>query len=215
MAIKAAIFDLDGTLIDSLGVWGEIDVKFLAKRGLEVSPDYADKISAMRFEDAARYTKERYGFSDTVEEILREWNELALREYSNNIKLKPFALGYLRKLRENGYILAVATTLIELLYTPVLKNNGIYEFFDFICSTDDIEKSKEHPDIYHHAAKNLGVSPEECVVFEDVYPAIQSAKSAGMTVYAVYDKYSEKYIDEIKELSDGIIYDFKDAPTTF
>jgi HAD superfamily hydrolase (TIGR01509 family) len=209
---KAAIFDLDGTLLDSMGVWEKIDIEFLAKRNLPILSDYADKICALSFTDAAKYTINLYGLQETVEDIISEWNSMALYEYSNNVALKKTALDYLKRLKAAGIKLAVATSLPDVLYVPVLRNNGIYDYFDVFCSIDEVKRGKEYPDIFLLAAERLNIPPESCVVFEDVLPAIISAKSAGMQVYGVYDKYSEKYRLDILRCADEYLLDFQDAP---
>ncbi|MDR3258365.1 MAG: HAD family phosphatase [Fusobacteriaceae bacterium] len=209
---KAAIFDLDGTILDSMGVWEKIDIEFLAKRNLIVSDDYVDKICALSFIDVAKYTINLYGLTETVEDITSEWNSMALYEYSNNVILKKTARDYLIRLKTAGIKLAVATTLPATLYIPVLRNNEIYDYFDIFCSTDEVKHGKGHPDIFLLAAERLNVSPTNCIVFEDILPAIISAKNAGMRVYGVYDKYSKKSRSEILKYADGYLFDFMNAP---
>lgn len=212
MIYKAVIFDLDGTLIDSMGVWEKIDKEFLGKRGIEAPSDYAEAIKVKSFDDAARYTIERFSLNETVEDITTEWHEMALNEYSHNIVLKPFAKEYLVKLKDKGIKIGLATSCSKYLFEPVLKNNGIFEFFDILCSTEEITTGKETPDLFLHTAKKMNVPPENCLVFEDILVAINSAKRAGMDVYGVYDRSSGQHWDEIKAAADGFIYDFSEAP---
>ena len=209
---EAVIFDLDGTLIDSMDVWLRIDEEFLSKRGFKTSRDYVDAINAMSFNEAARYTKERFSLDESEEFIMNEWTELAIYEYSNNIKLKDGAKEYIEYLKENGIKIGLATSCLKVLYEPVLKNNGIFDYFDVLCSTGEVATGKETPDIFLHVAKELDSSPDKCLVFEDVYPAICSAKLAGMDVCAMYDSFSEEKWEEIEALADGTIRDFADAP---
>lgn len=212
MKFEAAIFDLDGTLINSMGIWEKIDADFLKKRGFEVPPDYIEAICACRFREAAEYTIHRFALPDSVDALIEEWNGMALHEYSHNIPLKPYAREYLLKLQSSGVRLAVATSLPAALYEPVLKNNHIYDFFDIICSVDEVERGKEFPDLFLYAASKLGVSNENCLVFEDILQAVCSAKQAGMTVYGVYDDSSRDHWEEIGKAADGILYDFQNAP---
>jgi HAD superfamily hydrolase (TIGR01509 family) len=209
---KAYIFDLDGTLLDSMGVWGQIDVDFLAKRGIAVPPDYMDAISSMTFHETAAYTINRFALPGSVEDLMREWNEMAAYAYGNTVQMKPHAKEYLTTLRECGTKLAVATSLSAELCAPVLRSNGIEIFFDVICRTDEAGHGKSRPDVFLLAAKKIGVPPEDCLVFEDILAAVKSAKSASMSVCAVYDKASESDWEQIKALADYAIVDFHDAP---
>jgi len=209
--MKAYIFDLDGTLLDSMGVWLDIDVEFLEKRGLVVPDDYADRISSMSFPEASAYTIKRFQLPDSVDSLLREWNSMAAFAYGNTVQMKPYAKDYLLALRERGVKLAVATSAIPELYEPALCNHGIYGCFDAICDAGEVGCGKSRPDIFLLAAKKLDVSPRDCIVFEDILAAVKSAKSVGMTVYGVYDKASETDWEQIKQIADGTILSFKDA----
>lgn len=136
MDFNAAIFDLDGTILDSMDVWEHIDIQFLKKRNLPVPENYVTEICARSFEEAAQYTIDLFGLQETVEGIIEEWNNMAVEEYSNHVGLLPYALDYLLCLKEHGIKLAVATGLPEKLYIPCLKNNSILELFGALCSTD-------------------------------------------------------------------------------
>ena len=213
--MKAYIFDLDGTLLDSMGIWDKIDIDFLAKRGIDVPPDYGDALSPLSFTEVAKYTIKRFNLPDSVEDLLREWNEMAIYAYGNTIELKPYAKEYLTKLNEFkkcGVKIAIATTCPPELYTPALQKHGILEYFDVICTTSEVANGKTKPDIYILTAQKLGVSLCDCIVFEDILPAVKSAKQIGMTVYGIYDSASKKVWEEIKNIADGVIYDFKGAP---
>ena len=210
--MKAYIFDLDGTLLDSMGLWAQIDVEFLGKRGLAVPPDYIDTVCSKSFPEAAAYTISRFGLPDSAQEVLREWHDMAAKAYGSTIVMKPGARKYLLELTRSGVKIGIATSLTPGLYGPALRRHGIEGLFDAVCSSEEVGCGKTRPDIFYLAAKRLGVSPSECVMFEDILEAVISAKAAGMTVYGVYDKYSEKQWERIKEAADGVIYDFKEAP---
>ncbi len=210
--IEAAIFDLDGTLLDSMDVWERVDTAFFKKRGLEAPPSFLNTVSAMSFREAAEYTIGLFKLDDTVSGLLAEWDAMAAREYAHNIRLKPHAREYLDELKQNGIRLAVATGLPRRLLEPVLKNNGIYGLFDVICSVNDVARGKEHPDVFKHTIERLGASPSSCMVFEDLAAAPASAKQAGARVCGVYDKAAKSFVEKLKSISDFYIKTFQPAP---
>lgn len=211
--MKACIFDLDGTLLDSMKLWDEIDRDFLKKRGLAVPLDFAEAVSSLSFQEAAAYTVRRFRLPDSAEELMREWNDMAVYAYGHTVPMKPYAKEYLFRLKEHGVKLGIATSLSEKLYRPVLRQHGIEVLFDAMCSTDEVpSRSKSNPEVFLLAAKGLSVEPRDCVLFEDILVAVQSGKAAGMTVYGVYDEASGKNWDEIKRTADGVLYDFRTAP---
>ena len=207
---SAAIFDLDGTLLDSLGVWSDIDRVFLAKRGIVLTPDYTAAVSTMSFSEAAVYTISRYGFRDTPEEISAEWEHMVEDEYAHRITLKPFAREYLELLHSRGVKMGVATALSERLYRPALENNGITPYFSAYASVFEAARGKGFPDVYLLAAKRLGVLPTECAVFEDVLPGIRGARAAGMETIAVYDAYSAPEESVMRQEADYYIKNFQE-----
>ena len=210
--MKAYIFDLDGTLLDSMDVWKNIDIAFLKKRGIAVPDDYTDTVLSMSLPEAAAYTIKRFALTDSVDGLIREWNDMAEYAYGNTVQMKPHAKEFITALHESGAKLAIATGLPAKLYETTLYNHDIYDLFHVHCSTDEVDFGKSHPDIFIHTAKKLGVPHCDCVVFEDILAAIKSAKSIGMTVYGVYDKSSEADWEQIKKIADDVILNFQNAP---
>lgn len=210
--MKAAIFDLDGTLLDSMGVWSQIDREFLWRRGIPVPTDYTKTVSSMSFHETAVYTVSRFALPETPEAVMREWYEMAREAYAAQVPLKPFARDYLIRLKERGVLLATATSLTDDLSIPALQRNGIAALFDVTCCTAEVGKGKSSPAVFLRAAEKLAVRPEDCVVFEDVYPGVVSAKQAGMTVYGVYDAAAEEEETAIRAVAAGYILDFREAP---
>lgn len=180
--IKACIFDLDGTLLDSLHIWKEVDNVFLAKYNLTLNADYVKNISALTFYEAAVYTKKVYNLKQSAEDIMKEWNDIVVDAYRTSILIKPFALEFLTKLKDSGYKLCVATSLPRTTHSLSLEFNKMTDLFEFACCVEDVGVNKEKPDIWLHASSKLGVEPKECVVFEDVVPAMKSAKSVGCSI---------------------------------
>ena len=210
--MKGYIFDLDGTLLDSMSVWDNIGIDFLKARGITPPPDYMDAIFPMSFEQSAAYTIARFGLPDSPGSLMRAWNEMAAHAYGNTVQMKPGAKEYLFALRGRGVRLAVATSLSGALYRPALRRHGIDQLFDVICGAEEVPCSKSRPDIFLLCARQLGLRPSECVVFEDLLGAVESAKSIGMRVIGVYDQSSEKDWARIKQRADSVIYSFRDAP---
>lgn len=211
MEIKAAIFDLDGTLLDSMDVWERVDVEFLKKRGLRVPEGYGDAMRARGLEEAAVYTVELFGLPDSVQQVAEEWIDMVREEYALHVGLMPYARELLELYRSRGIRLAVATCSARQLVEPCLKRLGIWDFFDVICTAESVSRGKEFPDIFLLAAKLLGVEPEECAVFDDVLPAIKSAKKAGMLAVGVFEEHSRHLRGEIERIADGFVMCLRDA----
>ncbi len=207
---KAAIFDLDGTLIDSMWIWEKIDHDYLSSKGLAIPSNLKDEINHLSFNQTAHYFKNRFQLTESIEEILKTWNDMAYNHYSNNISLKEGAKELLTYLKTNNIKIALATSNSETLLTVALKSTGIYEYFDVISTTNEVDKGKNFPDIYLLTANKLGVTPNNCVVFEDILEAVKGAKLANMKVCAVYDKYAEYQKEQLSLTADEYINNFKD-----
>ena len=203
--IKGAIFDLDGTLVDSMWVWSKIDIDYLESKGHALPENLNSEICHLSFTQTANYFKERFSLSDSIDTILKVWNNRAYNHYSENVKLKDGVKEFLDKLKQNNIKIALATSNSVPLLEACLKNNGIYDYFDSITTTDEVSNGKNCPDVYLLAAKKLNVNPKNCIVFEDILPAIKGAKAADMTVIAVSDKHSLNDLDEIINHSDKYI----------
>lgn len=215
---KGGIFDLDGTLLDSVGMWAKIDHDFLGKRGFDVPDDYIISIGHLKFHEIAVYTIERFGLTETPEEVISEWREMARIEYSENVQMKPGAREYLLVLKARGVKLAVATALEQELYEIALRRNGIYDLFDAFTNIYEINGQKGTPDVYVKAAEKMGLTVDESVVFEDIIIGAKGAKAAksempdreGFTVVGVYNKESKKNAPRLLEICDYFIHDFRD-----
>lgn len=206
---KGHIFDLDGTLTRSNHVWSKIDEEFLGKRGIKVPEDYFKQVSAMNFEQAAVYTNDRFSLGENIQDIMKEWFDMTVYEYTNVIELCGNAGEYVRKLKEQGRKIALATASTEELYKPVLKRNGILECFDCFVSTEQVKRGKGFPDVYELAAEKLGLDAQDCVVYEDIVEGIKGAKAGGFfAVACLNDHYSHDW-DDMREIADEIVEDGK------
>lgn len=208
--IKGVIFDLDGTLVDSMWVWAQIDVDYLQLKGYSMPDDLRNEISHLSFHQTAVYFKKRFNLDDSIEKILIDWHNMAFNHYSNNVKLKLGVKEFLEHLKSLNIKIALATSNSIPLLESCLKNNGIYTYFDSITTTDEVANGKNCPDVYLLAAKKLGIDPEDCLVFEDILPAIQGAKAANMKVIAVNDYECLTPKDELLEYADQYIDSFLD-----
>lgn len=210
---KGAIFDLDGTLLDSLGVWDDVDEIFFRRRGIDVPDDYQQAVSPMAFPDIADYTIRRFNLHETPQAIMQEWNDLAFEEYTTKVRLKPGACDYLEHLRSTGAKLGVASTLMPSLRDPTLAHLGIDGLFDAVCGIEEVGGlNKDHPDLYMLVANRMGVAPGECTVFEDIVIGVRTAKRIGMKALAMLDDSSRSQWEGLAAAADGTLRDFTTAP---
>ena len=207
---KGAIFDLDGTLLDSMGVWRRIDEDFLGKRGIRVPDDYLKAITAKNFQDAADYTIERFGLKESADAIMAEWFDMAIDAYTDDVALKPFVKEYMQMLRENDVKIAAATSSDARLFEPCLKHHGIYEWFDAFSVTAEVKRGKGYPDVYENAAEKLGLKAADCVVYEDILKGVEGAKLGGFYVIGVEDVHSSYEKEEIQKEADRYITTFEE-----
>lgn len=196
---EAVIFDLDGTLVDSMWVWTQIDIEYLGRFGLSVPDNLQNILEGMSFTETAVYFKEHFALPQSVEEIKQTWQEMAMEAYKSRVPLKPGVREFLPWLKEQGLVLGVASSNAIELIEAVLNSHGIRHYFDSIITACQVKKGKPAPDVYLKAADELGVRPGSCLVFEDILPGIQAGQNAGMTVCAVEDKYSHAQKQEKKE----------------
>lgn len=206
MNYSGAIFDLDGTLVDSNSVWEKLDRIILSRSGITCSDEFLHKLASMTYEEAADAMC-GLGLKMTASQLADELNVLAAEEYAHNISLKDGAEAYLHYLKENNIPICLATASPEFLYAPVLKNNKVYGLFDAFVTTEEAGASKDFPDVYFAAADKINVPYSKCIVFEDVLKGILSAKKAGMTAVGIYDAYSTDEADIILN-SDMYIHSF-------
>lgn len=206
--IKAAIFDLDGTLIDSMWVWDQIDIDYLTSRGFQVPNNLKDEINHLSFEQCATYFKKRFNINSSEKDMLKEWNNSAYNYYANIIPLKKGAREILNYLKGKGIKIGLVTSNNYSLINATLEHNKIKDYFETITTTGEVSNGKNKPDVYLLAANKLGVEPQNCIVFEDILEAVRGAKAANMKVVAVYDKAASYQRQTLEETADKYIMDY-------
>lgn len=208
--IDACIFDLDGTLVDSMWVWGQIDIDYLNKRNIDVPKDLGKAIEGASMREVALYFKDRFNLTDDIDTIMSEWNDMAIYQYENNVSLKQGIKEFLDYLKNKNIKLGLYTSNSLVLASAVLKARGVLDYFDYITAGCSNIKGKPEPDGYLLTAQNLNVIPDRCLVFEDLCVGILAGKNANMKTCAVKDNYSMYQDKEKRTLADYYIEDYNE-----
>lgn len=209
--IDAVIFDLDGTLVDSMWMWKIIDIEYLARFGLEFPLDLQENIEGMSFTETANFFKRKFDLPDSIDQIKSDWNKMAWDKYLNEVPLKEGVREFLEYLKENNIPSGIATSNSRDLVDLIIDKHNIGKYFTSIRTSCEVEKGKPSPDIYLLVAKDLNVEPERCLVFEDVIQGIMAGKNANMKVCSVDDEFSKKHEAEKIKLSDYYILSMKEV----
>lgn len=194
---KMIFFDLDGTLLDSNGVWIQVDDDFLGRRGLVATPEYSFTVGHSIFPVAAQFTRDYYHLSDSPEEIMVEWRSLAYDAYAHTIPLKPGARELLGKLKALGERTALLTASLPELCRAAIERHGLTSCFEGMFFSQEAGMEKRNPEVYPIAAKRFGVDPRDCVLFEDAPYNCAAAQEAGFTVVGVYDEFYDSSWDDV------------------
>lgn len=189
--IELAIFDLDGTLIESTGIWAEVDTKFFHKRHMELPKTYAQDIAHVGLKEAARITKVKYLPNENEENIIQEWFGYTKQAYDEEIMLKPHAKEVLDFFKNNGVHIALATVNHRDLYLKCLQRLGIFDYFEFMIDVDGAPDGKSTTEIYDIVKDHFNVDKSEVIIFEDALSPIRVA-SEKYLVIGVYDEHSCK-----------------------
>lgn len=202
MAIRGAIFDMDGTLTESMHLWIEIGRRYLEGLGYTVSPEQNREMTKMLLEPMALYMQDQFGLTKSQGQIVDEINRIVEPDYFETVVVKPTVVESLEAMRERGIRMCVATATDRHLTEACLKRNGIDRFFSAVFTCGEEHCNKRTSLIYDKARAHLGTSPEETYIFEDTYVSILGAKQSGCRVVALEDRWSEKKRDLIKETAD-------------
>lgn len=200
--IDGAIFDMDGTLIDSMPKWNVVARDFLISVGKTPRDDLGEIIKPMSVKSAAKYFITDYGVNLSVDEITNSINSQMECYYLNEFELKKGTKEFLERFNSLGIKMCVATATDKRLATGALKRNGIFDFFGEIFTCAELNCTKREPTIFEAALKFLDTKKERTYVFEDSFFAIDVAKKAGFNVFAVYDEAAEEYASQIEKTAD-------------
>lgn len=208
--IDAVIFDVDGTIADSMWMWKQIDIEYLGRFGIELPKNLQKNIEGMSFRETAVYFKEHFQIPDDIEKMMSDWNEMAAHKYRYEIPLKKGVREFLNICKKKNIAMGIATSNSVELLNYFLKAHELHNYFEVVITGSDGLRGKPAPDMYLEVAKRLSVKPEKCLVFEDIMPGILAGKRAGMRVCAVDDIYSNDITDKKIEEADYFIESFED-----
>ena len=201
MKISGAIFDVDGTLLDSMSIWDTIGADYLRSIGYIPRENLNEIFKNMSLLQAAEYYRNEYGVTLRVEEIMSGVNAMLEQFYQYEAPLKPGAAELLARLRQNRVKLCIATATDRYLVEAALARCGVLSYFGEIFTCNGVGHGKDEPHIFEAALRFLGTERAETVVFDDALYAIRTAKEAGVPIAAVYDTH-EKSQTEVRALSD-------------
>ena len=201
MKISGAIFDVDGTLLDSMSIWDTIGTDYLRSIGYIPRENLNEIFKNMSLLQAAEYYRNEYGVTLRVEEIMSGVNAMLEQFYQYEAPLKPGAAELLARLRQNRVKLCIATATDRYLVEAALARCGVLSYFGEIFTCNGVGHGKDEPHIFEAALRFLGTERAETVVFDDALYAIRTAKEAGFPIAAVYDTH-EKSQTEVRALSD-------------
>lgn len=206
---KYAIFDMDGTLVDSMGYWLNVVSEYVEEKKHNINVEnekiFKDDVVTMTDVELAKYLKNVFGYNISEKELVEGFESIMERHYKFDIKLKNNVLSYLEKLKLSNVKMCVASSSPEYLIEMCLTNLNIRKYFDFILSCQTIGIGKNEPLIYNTAKNIFKVNEKDIAVYEDSIVALNTAKNAGFYTVGVYDKYSKSKWEEIKIIAHEVI----------
>lgn len=206
--MEGAIFDLDGTLIDSMYVWDRLAYDYLVGLGYSPAKDIYKELRDMDLEESSTYLRDSYAISKSPKEIEDGMKDLIGYYYREVFELKPGVRNFLESLKSREVAMCIGTTTSEELVLPLVERLGIGDYFDFIQTEDKLGIRKTSGDFYGLALERMGSEKEATWVFEDALYAIRSAKEEGFRLVGVRDRSNEDILESIRLYSDIYIEDF-------
>ena len=210
MRLQSAIFDMDGTLLDSMGMWKDLGADVLRRLGYVPGPDLAEKLGTLTIREGAAYCKEAYHIPQTVDAIVAFIQQRVADFYHSEVQAKPGVREFLSLLKMEGVWMYVATATDRPLAEAALRQAGIRDYFRGILTCEEVGHGKDQPDVFEGALRRLRSTKKDTVVFEDALYAIRTAKAAGFRVAGVYDPSAEADQAAIQALSDYYIRSFEE-----
>ncbi len=207
--IQGFIFDFDGTLLDSLGMWNNLDNVYLDERNISIPEDLAKSIEGMSFTETAQYFKDRFKLKESVQDIVGHWHE-HIKEVYPFLPFKDGALPFVERIFREGYKLALATSNSRSLVVKALDQQEFLKFFPVIVTSDDVGRGKPSPDVFLEAAARIKLHAKNCLVIEDTLMGVLGAKRAGMVTVAIYDYHNRHNWQEITDLADFTIRSYSE-----
>ena len=214
MRLQSAIFDMDGTLLDSMPMWQELGVSLLGRFGVEADAELQERLKPMTLRQGAAYCRETYHLEPTVEELVALLEQRVDHFYHNEVQAKPGVARFLSLLKMEGVWMYVATATDRHLAEAALRHAGIDGYFRGLVTSAEVGSGKENPEIFERAMRRLRSNKKDTVVFEDSLHAIRTAKAAGFRVAGVYDASSEAQQEEIRSLADYYIRSYDEMLET-
>ena len=199
--ITAAIFDLDGTLLDSMPMWMTCAERYISSLGMEAEPALGEKLFSMNMKEGADYLRKNYKLTFSDEEIFSGINSILAKSYKEEVQFKDGAEAFLSKLKNSGTKIALCTNTDRVLFSPALKRLDAEKYFDFIFTTSEMGMSKQHEETFLSVCDALGTAKDETWVFEDALYSIKTAFQAGLKTCGIYDETSKSDIAQIKNFS--------------
>lgn len=210
---RGIIFDLDGTLLDSISVWSKVGEKFLDSQGLVHPPQLRRILKKKSLRQAAEYFIETFQLDYTADGVIAKINDIVDHHYRHSIPLKPYVREVLDYLKEKDIKMCIATLSNKEIVERALERHGILTYFQFVLTSEEVGTGKDHPDIYIQATQRLGFDIEEVLIFEDSIYCVKTAKKAGFKVVGVYEQSAKDRVEDMKIFSDYFIYSFKEIET--
>lgn len=207
--MTGAIFDVDGTLLDSMPIWEDVSVRYLKSLGVEAESNLSQKLERMSVEEGAAYIKENYHLRKSEEEIVAATLKIVEDFYYNEAPLKPGVREYLAKLKKEKIPMVIATSSVRLHVEAALRRLGVLSCFDKIFTCSEVGEGKTRPLIYEKAGEYIGGDFRDIYVFEDAIHALETAKQAGFYTVAVYDPSAEKDWGRLQEEADVSVTDMR------
>lgn len=206
---RHAIFDMDGTIMDSMPAWKNLGKDYLIRKGIKVPENLNEIINTMSMVESANYFIKELGIRNCLERIISDVNQLIQDKYRYEIPLKPYVKEYLSNLQRDGVIMCVATATSVQLAEAALKRLEILQYFSFVVCCDEVGVGKSKPNIYYLALKKMGADIADTIVYEDADYAMKTAKDAGFYTIGVYDESAGKPKEEMQLLCDRYIDSFE------